>query len=131
MKVVLDTNVIISGIFWSGPPYEIIKLWENKKISVICSDSILTEILTVLKEFKMPETQAKWWHKFIENNSIMIEPAIKVNICEDKDDNKFLETAIDGKAKYIITGDKHLLKIKEYEKIKIIPPKEFLQKTRG
>lgn len=128
MKVVLDTNVIISGIFWSGPPYECINRWRHKKMTVICSAGILEEITAVLVEFKMPEDQINSWREFITQNSVIVQPKNKVDICSDKGDNKFLEAAETGKADYIITGDKHLLTLKEHKGIWIVTPQEFIKK---
>jgi len=128
MKVVIDTNVIISGIFWTGAPYEIINRWRQKQLTVICSEEVLSELLDVLLEFKMPDTQIAAWKDFIIQNSLTVSPKTKVNICADKDDNKFLEAAEAGKAKYLITGDKHLLILKEYKNTKIINSQEFNKK---
>lgn len=127
MRVVIDTNVIISGIFWTGPPYECLNIWRHKKMTVICSEDILEEITAVLMEFKMSEAQINGWREFITRNSVMVQPKNKVDICSDKEDNKFLEAAETGKADYIITGDKHLLTLKRYTNMKIMNPSEFIK----
>jgi putative PIN family toxin of toxin-antitoxin system len=95
---------------------------------VICSDEILAEVTAVLMEFKMSESQIAGWMEFISRNSVMARPISKVDICSDKDDNKFLEAAETGKAEYIITGDKHLRSLKEHRSAKIITPQEFIKK---
>jgi uncharacterized protein len=130
MKVVIDTNVIISGIFWSGPPYEVLNRWRHKKITAICSEEILGEISAILREFKLPEAQINGWVDFITKNSIMVRPTCRVDVCLDKDDNKFLEAAEAGKADYIVTGDRHLLTLKEHKNTRIITPQEFTKKHR-
>lgn len=71
------------------------------------------------------------WQNLIIENATIIQTTEKVNIItQDPDDNKFIEAAIAGKADYIISQDKHLLNLKEYNGIKIIIPEEFLGKTK-
>jgi len=131
MKIVLDTNVFISGIFWDGNfCSKIINKWKKKKLNMITSIPIINELTETLKNFKIQidEEIIKEWQKIILENSIVVNPSEKINIIkEDADDNKFIEAALAGNVDYIISQDKHLLKIKEYDKIKIISPEEFLK----
>ena len=131
MKIVLDTNVFISGIFWEGNfCSQIINKWKNRKFVLISSVSIIDEFVKTLRNFKiqMPEDMIEEWRKLIIDNSIIVESFEKIDfIKEDPDDNKFLEAAVSGNAEYIISQDKHLLKIKNYQGIKIISPEEFLK----
>lgn len=131
MRVVLDTNVFISGIFWEGNfSSRIIDLWRNQKLNLVSSLPLIEELVKTLKTFKiqMPEEMIEDWEKRIIENAIIVEPTEKVGVVtEDPDDNKFLETAIAGDAKVIISQDKHLLKLKEYNGIKIIKPEDFLK----
>jgi len=67
------------------------------------------------------------WRNLIIESSVIINPKIKLNVIkEDPDDNKFLEAGISGNADLIISQDKHLLKLKEYQGIKIVSPEEAL-----
>lgn len=130
MKVVLDTNVFISGIFWKGVPNKIILAWRQGKFTLVTSLEAIKELIKVLKDFKigLPDELIKGWVDLIVENSelVMIEKKLKV-IKEDPDDDVFIETALVGNAKFIVSQDKHLLKLKEFEKIKIITPSEFLR----
>ena len=131
MKVVLDTNIFISGIHWHGIPGKIIDNFIEQKFQIITSKGIIQELIRVLINFKIPLNVKKilWWLEIIKNNSILVQPKIKLNIIkDDPDDNKFIEAALEGNAKYIVSQDKHLLKIKQYKNIKIITPKHFLEK---
>ena len=75
----------------------------------------------------MPDDMIEEWRNLIIENSIIVEPAIKLNIIKDDlDDNKFLEAGITGNVDLIISQDKHLLKLKEYQGIKILNPEEAL-----
>ncbi|HIH31895.1 TPA: putative toxin-antitoxin system toxin component, PIN family [Candidatus Woesearchaeota archaeon] len=120
---------MISGIFWKGDPYRILLLWKENRIQLINSIEIIAEISRTLSDFKiqLSEELKKGWITLIKNNSIIVEPKEKIAIIkDDPTDNKFIEAAIEGKADFIITNDKHLLKIKQFRNVKIITPKEFL-----
>src|SRR3989344_5896274 len=134
MKVVLDTNVFISGIFWEGNfCAKIIDLWREEKVTLVSSIELIEELVKTLKSFKiqMDESIIKSWRESIIKNSIMIEPTEKISVIkEDSGDNKFLETAVAGKVEYIISQDKHLLNLKEFREIKIVKPEEFLRVLR-
>ncbi len=94
------------------------------------SVEIVEELVKTLRGFKiqMDEENVKEWEQIILENAILVEPSEKLDIVkEDSDDNKFLEAAITGNAGYVITQDKHLLKIKEFQGIKIVKPEQFLE----
>ena len=94
------------------------------------SVEIVEELVKTLRGFKiqMDEENVKEWEQIILENAILVEPSKKLDIVkEDSDDNKFLEAAITGNAGYVITQDKHLLKIKEFQGIKIVKPEQFLE----
>ena len=130
MKVVLDTNVFISGIHWTGASKKILHAWHNKQFELISSIPIIEKITKTLTNFKIPLSAEDIleWEQIIIENAILVEPSEKLDIVkEDHDDNKFLEAAITGNVEYVVTQDKHLLKIKEFQGIKIVTPEEFLK----
>ena len=130
MRVILDTNVFVSGIFWEGNfCSQIIDKWKNKKFELVSTMDILEEFVETLKNFKiqMPDKMIEEWKNLIIENSVIIKQKIKLNaIKDDPNDNKFLEAGISGNADLIISQDKHLLKLKEYQGIKIVSPEEAL-----
>ena len=130
IRVVADTNIFLSGIFWKGNfSSQIIELWRNRRIDLISSIPIIEELTKNLKSFKikMDEDSVQEWKNMILENSLLVEPEEEINIVKDDvSDDKFVEAAVTGKADYIITQDNHLLKIKEFRGIKILTPKEFL-----
>ena len=130
MRIVADTNIFISGIFWEGNfSSKVISLWRNRKIDLISSVPIIEELVSNLKGFKikMDEETVQEWENMILENAVLVEPEEKIDIVkDDSDDNKFIEAAVTGKASYIVTQDNHLLKIKEFRGIKILTPEEFL-----
>ena len=129
MKIVLDTNVFISGIFFSGPPSEILKAWRDSKIQIILSQEILLEYQRVAEELsaKFPPVNIDAILELLTVYGEMFETKdISVNICEDPDDNKFIACAIASNTKIIVSGDKHLLKISGFKGISVWKPRDFL-----
>ena len=131
-KVVIDTNIYISAIFWNGKPREVIDLGRDGKITIFTSLDIENEIAGKLKTtFKLAEEDV---NQILLDFSTFTLP-VKINkqliaVQDDTDDNKFIECALECKANYIISGDRHLLNLmnlKEYEGIKIIKSSEFLK----
>ena len=131
MKVVLDTNVFISGIFWtSTASAKIIDLWKQKKFTLVSSSEIIAELVATLSTFKIQlgKELILEWEKIITSNADIVVPKTKIRLVkDDPDDNKFFEAAIEGSADYVVSQDHHLLKIGVCEKIKVVTPSEFLQ----
>ena len=129
MRVVLDTNVFISGIHWSGSSEKVLRAWIKKDFELVSSLPIIEELIRILMSFKIPldPEDISWWESLILEKSIIVVPKEKVNIVTDPDDNKFVEAALEGEAQYIISQDKHLLVLKEYRGIKIVHPDHFLK----
>ena len=134
MRITVDTNVLISASFWEGASYKIIWKVENKEIELVISKEIIEEFVNVLeyeeiqrkiknKNLKMKRTVEK-----IVFLSTIVEPKQSFNVVEDDpDDNKIIECAVEGNVDYIVSQDKHLLKLREFEGIKIITSKTFLE----
>ena len=135
MKLVLDTNVWLSGIFWEGEASKIIEKTEKKNIQILISENILSEIVNVLnKESKFQKyilnlkLSVEEILRTILSISDLIETKTKLDLIKaDPKDNIILEVALDGKAEYIISYDNHLLNMMEFRGIKIISPGEFLK----
>lgn len=134
MKIVLDTNVLISGTFWTGDSFKILNKIDKEEIELIISEDLIKEYEKIINSDEIIEkiTDKKLiLNKVVQkviNNSVIVEPKQKFNVVkDDAKDNKIIEAAIEGKADYIISQDKHLLKLKSYQGIKIISPEEFLE----
>jgi len=130
IKVVIDTNVFISGIFWKGFSYRVLDLWRNNIITNFTFLSIINEVAEVLRHFKiqMPEDDIYSICCLLTENSVILREDILVNYpVRHGKDNKFIQCAILGKVDYIITQDKDLLSLKNIGKIKILRPSELLR----
>lgn len=128
MRIVLDTNVFISGIFWEGNfCSQIIDQWRKGRFQLVSSPKLVEELVETLRSFKisMDEELIEEWKNLIIENSVMVDPIVAIKAVKgDPEDDKFVEAAIYGEADFIISQDKHLLKLKEYNKIKILKPEE-------
>jgi len=127
-RVVLDTNIYLSGIIFGGNCRHILDLMIKKKIRVITSPAILLEISQKLKQkFKWSQNQIFTVIRTLIKSTKVVQPQIKIRAVKmDKSDDKIIEAATAGRTNYIVSGDQHLLKIKQYQKIKIVAPTEFL-----
>jgi len=132
IKVTLDTNVLISGTFWTGDSFRIMELIDKKVVGCVLSKEILEEYNRILhsdeiiEKVKDKELIVSKVIQRVISDSMIVEPKTKVNIVEDADDNKFIEAALEGGSDYLISQDKHLLKLKCFKGIKIITPGQFL-----
>ncbi|PIN74883.1 putative toxin-antitoxin system toxin component, PIN family [Candidatus Woesearchaeota archaeon CG10_big_fil_rev_8_21_14_0_10_37_12] len=130
IRVVLDTNIFISGIFWPGNYCaQIIDAWKEGKFETVTSEEIVKELVETLFEFKIKLTEEKIsaWEKEILERSLIVAPINKLDLVkDDPDDNKFFEAAIAANAQYIVSQDKHHLRIGEFKGIKVLTPEEFL-----
>lgn len=129
IKVVLDTNILVSAFLFKGVPGEVFDLAADGKIQLIISPAILGELSQVFsRKFKMNQSFVKKQIKTISGTGKIIVPKIKINVLKYDPDNKILEVALAGKADFIITGDKkHLLPLKNFRHISIITPQEFME----
>ena len=130
MKITADTNFLVSATQWDNSVAHklLIKLIEINA-EVFTTKEILGEFSEVLqRDFKYSKEEADKIIKKILSFIILIEPKIKADVVkEDPDDNIIIECALESKSKYIITYDRHLLKIKDYQGIEIIKPEEAMK----
>lgn len=132
-RVVFDTNVVISALLFEGEASRILPLlWREKRIKFLVSKEVIEEYIKVLSypKFSLNNEEIEYLTK--EELLPFIEPVQTVRqleiIKDDPADNKFLCLAIDGNADYIVSGDRHLLELKTFHKIKIITINKFLEK---
>lgn len=128
MRVVLDTNILVSGIFWGGIPNKILEEWVSEKFELLLSEDILKEYERVL--FKISKGKkdqlVNQWLLFIAENSLIVNVKNRFKLSVDPDDDKFIECAVAGNAKYIVSGDSHLLDLKNVMNIEILLASEFI-----
>ncbi len=130
-RAVIDTNVFISAILFGGLPAQLLMQCQKEEIIFLISLPILEEYIHTLSypKFKLSKERIK---EIIQEELLPFVEIVSVKtmiplIHDDPDDNKFLECALDGRAGYIISGDFHVLKLKEFRGILVVTVKEFLE----
>ncbi len=139
MKVVVDSNVAVSGLLWAGPPNRILKWGRDGMLAILGCVETTDEVRRVLQYEKfsarlahLDTTPNEAFAYFINLIAFVPTPQyIHPVIPEDPFDNIFLSLAIENKAHMIISGDKHLLDLTEYNDIQIVTPSEavYILKT--
>jgi uncharacterized protein len=129
MRVVVDTNILVSS-FFGGNPRKIIDLWKSGNITLCLTGAIIDEYVEVLQRLGLQDTtELKDLIKLFSGgyHTVFTSKTKEIRVVEkDPDDDKFIECAVALNARYIITGDKALRDIEDYMGIKIATPKEFL-----
>ena len=131
LKVVLDTNVLVSALLFKGELSKLLSLLKQRKCILLFSEETLNEIIRVLHypKFALTEKEIDYLlQSEILSYAKIVETVLKFNkeACRDREDQKFLELAVSAKTDYIISGDKDLLDLKKINKIRILSPNEFL-----
>lgn len=129
ITVVLDTNIIISGLLFGGKPKEILQLITKGKLKGFISPYILFEVKDVLiKKFNWNLEMTNLLEDLLKKDFVVIHPKKTINFIKRvKADNRILECAVESEADFLISGDKRdILKIKRIRKTKIVTPEELL-----
>jgi putative PIN family toxin of toxin-antitoxin system len=129
MRVVLDTNVLISALLFGGNPREILGRAIRGELKLCISESILSELGAVLQrpKFGFPPAIVNQIVTELGAISELVRPSEQIRLIEaDEADNHVLECAVEARAEYIVSGDAHLLELKEYRSIQVVSPQKFL-----
>jgi putative PIN family toxin of toxin-antitoxin system len=129
VKVILDTNVVISGIFFGGPPGKILQGWRDGRFTLVLSPAILEEYQRVAEALskKYPPVDLTEVLELIvvEADMVQAEP-LKEPVSADPDDDMFIACALASGSKLIVSGDKHLLDVGGFSGIEVLKPKAFV-----
>jgi putative PIN family toxin of toxin-antitoxin system len=131
LKIVLDTNVLFSGLFGKGPSKSILERWKDGVFLLVFSAEILREYLRVLKRagFNEEDTEELTQRLSDPDHALLVKPSRHFDVIwQDPSDNMFLDCAVEAKADAIVSGDKHLHKLQIFEGIPILKPRPFLDK---
>jgi putative PIN family toxin of toxin-antitoxin system len=131
IRVVLDTNVLISALLFKGELSRIVGLWQKGKITPVISKETFDELRAVLEypKFSLSRVEIK---SMIAHEILPFFEVINVSkhvkgACRDPEDDKFISCAISANADYIVTGDKDLSDLKKYQSIRIIHASDFIK----
>lgn len=130
MRIVIDTNVVISGIFFGGVPKKILNAAISGQLIACATMEIIDEYEEIIHEM-VERKQGHLNHTILQSLIPVMEiivPVSRVTLSRDPDDDKFLGCAKDASALYIVSGDKDLLVLEQFEEIPIITAKEFCER---
>jgi putative PIN family toxin of toxin-antitoxin system len=133
VRIVVDTNVFISGVFFSGPPSQILHAWRDRRIQIALSQGILQEYQRVAENLasKHPGVDLVSILDLLSVEAdLFSSPDLPNPVCQDKADDKFLACALAAGARIVVSGDRHLLKVNGYRGIEVIRPQEFVHRHR-
>jgi uncharacterized protein len=131
-RVTLDSNVYINALKFGGKPQQLLELARNGEIEVAISDAILDEFTGVLRDkFKWSEGRLRDLREEIGTFTLRVEPKQVLDVVkDDPDDNRIVECAVESGSERIITHDNDLLRMKEYQGIRMMKVHEFLREER-
>jgi putative PIN family toxin of toxin-antitoxin system len=130
MKIVLDVNIFISSFFWGGNPRKVLERVISGMDELFTTKEIMDEMYDVIRrpKFHANKDRINYLINSIDEIANKIVPKKRINNgSRDKTDNKYIECGITANVDYIISGDIHLLELKEYENIKIVTAKRYLE----
>jgi len=134
MRVVLDTNTLVSALLFHGTASRLIPLWQSGRMTLLISGPILEEYLRVLAfpKFRVTDQEIRG---LIEEEVLPFVETVKpprrlLHPCRDPEDAKFLECAVAGRARYLVTGDQDLRVLGTYRRVSILTVGEFLETIR-
>lgn len=129
-RVIIDTNIWISGLFWGGVPFQILEKFYRRLIIPCFSRETFNEWNDKVGALAQITGKLELYLKdkrLIEKNSLFVFPQEKIDICRDPKDNKFLEAATASAANFLISGDRDLITLKRIKETHIITPAQFLK----
>lgn len=130
MRVVLDTNVFVSGVFFAGPPHEILSLWRDGSVRLVISAEILSEYRRVGQRLARshPGIDLEPFLALLAVHAELVEaPPLPEPVCEDPTVDMFLACALASRTAVIVSGDKHLLRASGHAGLRVLRPRAFVQ----
>ena len=129
MRAVVDTSVFLPGVFFGGPPRDVLAAWQAGQFEVVVSPEILREYVRVGERLsaRFPGADFERVLDVIAANATLVSaPALPEPVCEDRDDDKFLACAVAAEAGYVVSSDKALLATSPYRNVRVIRSRDFL-----
>ncbi len=130
MRIVIDTNIIASALFFGGKPYQLLRYVMESRVDAVASKEIVDEYEEIVLRLqrKYPAINSRIPLQDIISKFEIIRVNSEIHISRDPADDKFISCALDGKCLYIVSGDSDLLDIESYEGIEILTVSDFLNR---
>ncbi len=129
MKVVIDTNVFVSGVFFGGPPGEVLAAWRDERIEFVVSREIIEEYVRVGERLstRFPGADLEPALQLVAASATLVSASpLSEPVCADGDDHKFIACAVAAGAGYVVSGDRALLTTSPYRNVIVIRPRDFM-----
>ena len=134
MRVVLDTNVFVSGIFFGGPPGDLLSAWRDGAIEIVVSREIVAEYVRVGERLsaQFPGVDLNPALQLLAATAMLVvAPPLPEPACRDADDDKLLACAVAAEVRYVVGGDLDLLAVSPYQAVTVLRPRDFLELLSG
>lgn len=134
MRVVLDTNVVISGVFFGGVPGRVLEAWRDGRFQLVVSTAILSEYERVGERLSraFPGVSLEPFIALIMAHAQVVDaPELPAQVSSDPDDDKFLACALAAGCGAIVSGDRHLLDVGEHAGVEVLTPADILARLMG
>jgi hypothetical protein len=134
MRAVLDTNVFVSAtLIKEGTEDRVVRAWRAGRFDLVVSPPILEEIGRAMLYEKL--AKRRWMTRddvsslirMLARSAALVDGTTSVTVCRDSDDDKFLAAALEGKARWVVSGDKDLLAVEQYMTVAVVRPTQFLR----
>jgi len=131
VRIVLDTNVFVSGVFFTGPPSRVLRAWSEGRVTLVVSPEILDEYYRVgvrLAE-QYPDVDLNPAIALLAVEAEIVDASeLSEPVSDDPDDDKFLACARSAGVAIVVSGDKHLLEVSGWESIDVLKPRQFVDR---
>ena len=128
MKVVVDTNVLISGLFFGGVPGRILDAWRQGRLELVVSPTILEEYREVAARLAAdhPGVSVGRFLRLVADHATLVEaPPLPRPVSADPDDDKFLACGVAAECEVVVSGDRHLTNVEQHRGVRVMTPREF------
>ena len=130
----MDTNVLVSGLIMLGKPRELLSMISRREATLVLSKEILNEFMKVTRRKNLTEyateEQVERFVESLERIAEFVEPESHLEVADDPKDDIVINAAIDGEADLIVSGDHHILSLKEFRGIKIVSVDEAVRRLK-
>lgn len=136
LRAVIDTNVLVSGVLWRGVPFHLLRWAEGGTLIIYTILEIMAEVHRVLNYSKFEQyidkqkvSSRELFAKIASLCTIIQVEQVVSGVCSDADDEKFLSCALAANVKVLVSGDRHLLDLKQYKSVRIMTAREFYEEN--
>ena len=130
MRIVLDTNVFVSGVFFGGHPGSVLEAWWDGRVEVVISREIIEEYVRVGERLssRFPGVDLTRALDLLGTSATLVEaPPLTEPVCRDADDDKFIACAMAAEVSYVVSGDRDLLEVPPYRGVVVVSPRALIE----